>query len=154
MSTTDAIREAIATTLETVPDIGVVHRYERYANQAGPLAALYGSGGQLRGWHIRRVAVSETRLDVAPSVLTRWEIRGYLALADAAESELVFDRLIDAARAAFRADPTLGGVVATTAAEDVIGLQLADSGPVLFAGVLCHKAVLTLNTREWLVVSE
>lgn len=149
MSTTEQIREAIATTLETVTDIGVVHRYERYAHQAGPLAALYGWEGQLRGWHIRRVAVSESRLDTAPEIVTRWEIRGYLALADAAETELTMDALIDAARAAFRADPTLGGTVATTAAEGVVGLQLADSGPVLFGGVLCHKAVLTLNTRQY-----
>jgi hypothetical protein len=151
MSTTADIREAIAQSLETIPDIGVVHRYERYANQQGAIAQLYQWGNQLRGWHIRRVALTERQPDEAPDVTTEWEIRGYMALADAGASELAFDDLIDAIRAKFRADLTIGGTVATTQAEGITGIQLRDSGPVLFGGMLCHKAVLRLVTRQFCV---
>ena len=37
--------------------------------------------------------------------------------------------------------------MAKGASGQVAGLQVADSGPVLFAGVLCHAARLVLQTR-------
>ena len=56
------------------------------------------------------------------------------------------DRLIEAVRVAFRHDETLGGVVETTMSDGRAGPQLDDSGPAMFAGVLCHHARLTLST--------
>ena len=84
------------------------------------------------------------------SVLTQWRIRGFMALSDAAGTEKTFDDLIDAAADAFRADPTLGGVVFSTLnpQSDETGLQLVQSRPVLFAGVLCHSAELNLYTQH------
>lgn len=150
MKTHAEIREAIATVLETVPNIGQVHRYERYANQASALAALYGWNGQLRGWHIRRVQVQEGgAVDEVPEETALWEIRGYMAIADALATELECDGLVDAIRAAFRADPTVGGTVMTTWAEGLAGIQVQDSGPAMFAGVLCHKVILRLATRQF-----
>ncbi|HYE35503.1 hypothetical protein [Methylocaldum sp.] len=151
----DAIRTAIVAKLNSVADIGRVHAYERYANQMADLSALYawdaGSGQkQLRGWFARRVGIQESK----PSEPTfretiTWQIRGYLALSDAAASELAFDDLIDAIRAAFRADDTLGGAVATCWIDDEAGIQSDDAGPVLFANVLCHSARLILKTRRY-----
>lgn len=155
MSGADMIREAIAAALESVPNIGRIHRYERYLKNQGELAALYAYEGQLRGWHVRRVAIQEGKLgDDAPDEVQHWQIRGYMAVSDAGESELVFDRLIDAARDRFRVDPTLGGTVATTWVGDAAGLQMQDSGPALFAGVLCHKVVLTLATQRFCLTDE
>lgn len=151
---TASIRTAIVARLNTVPGIGRVHAYERYANQLGDLAALYAwdAGGgqkQLRGWFVRRVGIREShpseslfREDIA------WQIRGYMALSDAAESELAFDGLIDAIRAAFRTDDTLGGAVDTCWINEEVGIQMEDAGPVLFANVLCHSARLILKTRR------
>ena len=45
---------------------------------------------------------------------------------DAAETEIAFDRLIEAARSAFRHDETLGGVVETIMSDGQAGLQLDD----------------------------
>lgn len=152
MSGSLQIREAIAATLNRVDGIGRVHLFERYAKNQGDLAALYAHDGQLRGWHIRRVRLSEGPYPAGE--VTAWEIRGYLSLNDAAGTELDFDALIDDIRAEFRADQTLGGTVATTWVEDASGIQVLDSGPVLFAGVLCHKAVLALATQRFCSTNE
>jgi hypothetical protein len=153
MSAAEAIREAIAARLEAVPDIGIVHRYERYANQAGALAKHYQWQNQLRGWFVRRVAVAETptsQLGGTRIEDTTWMIRGYMALSDEAQSELVFDGLIEALRDAFRDDDTLGGTVASCWVRNgPAGVQMDDAGPVLFGGVLCHSARLRLVTRRY-----
>ncbi|MCP4700274.1 MAG: hypothetical protein GY862_25995 [Gammaproteobacteria bacterium] len=41
---------------------------------------------------------------------------------------------------------TLGGVVCSTVDDSQAGIQIVDSMPVMFAGVLCHSAKLKLNT--------
>lgn len=151
----DAIRQAIKAKMETVPDVGRVHAYERYASNVGQLVALYKEGDRLLGWHIRRVEQSESAqgAEVRDSV-SRWRITGYMALDDADESELLFDRLLDALIAAFRADLSLGGAVATTWVGESAALQLLDSGPVLFGGALCHKAVLGLAVQQFCSINE
>lgn len=146
MSTT-AIRDQIVAKLTTVAGIGLVHRFQRYATKQSDFKALYESGGKVLGWFVRRVSVTE-REDVSSynREVTRWRIEGVMSLDDAAETEIAFDNLIDAARDAFRADETLGGVVETTVVDGQAGLQLEDSGPAMFAGVLCHHARLSLAT--------
>lgn len=150
---TAVIRDAIRDVMLAVPDIGMVHRYERYAKDLSALKALYLSPahGQLRGWFIRRVKVQETSMTRPRSVeLTRWRIQGLMALDDATESELAFDALIEQLRDAFRINGTLNGTVAASGLPDgsETGLQLEDAGPVMFAGVLCHGARLALHTRR------
>jgi hypothetical protein len=79
-----------------------------------------------------------------------------MSLDDAAASELVFDDLIESIRDAFAADETLGGTVAQCAVPDdgsgngESGIQLDDTGPAMFAGVLCHVCRLGLNTIRYL----
>jgi hypothetical protein len=81
-------------------------------------------------------------------VLNKWRISGFLSLDDANQSEIVFDNLVEAVCDAFRADETLGGLIAGTVMDNpnVAGIQVEDSGPVMFAGVLCHSARLVLYT--------
>ena len=148
------IRAAIAAILATLPGIGKVFVRERYAKTEKELRDLFLVGGKINGWHVRRVGIWQTSPVLGRWVVTtQWEIRGVLSFSDADESELDFDSLIDAAQDAFRADLTLGGVVATTVLgekdDDPAGLQLDDSGPVMFAGVLCHGAKFSLFTRHY-----
>jgi hypothetical protein len=147
--TQQQIRDAIKNVMLGVADVGVVHTYERYSNSLDVLKVLYVSNGQLRGWYIRllktqRASPSRGRT----AILHTWRIRGFMALDDAATSELTFDALIESLQEAFNAHETLDGLVGATSFPDqhVDGLQRDDSGPVMFAGVLCHSAVLTLNT--------
>ncbi|WP_119301139.1 hypothetical protein [Dongia deserti] len=153
MATLTQIRDAIKAKLEAIPGIGVVHKYERLATRVADLKALYVTGGQLRGWHIRRTATNEVSPTLGSYVIDhRWQIRGFMAIDDSAESEIAFDNLIEAIRDAFRADETLGGLIkGTQVPPPTIGVQLIEHGPVMFADVLCHGARLNLATRHFRV---
>lgn len=153
----EAVRAAIVARLNTVPDVGVVHDYQRYAGDLRKLAALYvtevGGRPQLRGWYVSRVATVETSAVSGSYAATHeWVLRGYMALDDAAESEIVFDRLVEQIREAFRGDDGLGGLVGSIVFDgsegSTAGVQ-AQLEPVMFAGVLCHAARLTLRTRTY-----
>lgn len=157
MSNHAQIRAAIVAMLSAVPDIGQVHDYERYGKNESAFRQLYAYNGGIRGWHVRRKSIWQTQPFIGRWTITQeWEIRGQMSIADADASEKTFDGLIDLAQEAFRTDPTIGGAVATTvlgeASDDPASLQLEDSGPVMFCGVLCHGARLSLFTRHYLAV--
>ena len=149
------IRTAIKSVIDGVSDIGVVHAYERYADNKSEFKTLYmqeiSSVNQVRGWFIRRMTRKESsEYEGRTKVIMSWRIQGYMGFVDADESELAFDALLDALVAAFRSDDTLGGVVDSTIVGQDAGLQLEDSGPVLFAGVLCHSARGRLMTQHFI----
>lgn len=153
--TVTAIRDAIVTKLDAIPSIGRVHGFERYAADFKALADLYvatiGNKPQLRGWFVQRTGTSETSRALGRYEETiSWRIRGFMALSDATQSEFSFDALLEAIRDAFRSDETLGGTVASTVTDEAAGIQIEESGPVMFAGVLCHAATLRLATRRYL----
>lgn len=149
------VRAAIVSTLSAVPNIGVVHSYERYSHDLATLKKLYFSSAhnQLRGWFVRRVGTRENGI-LPPRYLevATWQIRGVMSLEDAAGTEKVMDELIEAVRDAFRVDRTLGGTVTklgTLQPNSERGPQLDDFGPVMFGGALCHGVRLSLvTTRE------
>lgn len=154
-----AIRSAIVALLQAVPDIGTVHSYERYAKDLAKMRALYFSAahGDVRGWHVRRRATSEVGLIRESAVeIIPWRIVGVMSINDEAASELAFDSLLEAIRDAVRADETLGGTVDQCSiptdggGTDQAGVQIDDTGPAMFGGVLCHVARLTLNTVRYL----
>lgn len=149
------IREAIAARLETVPAIGRVHRFERYAAKEGPFRAFYAwedaGATHIRGWHVRRIGFRRRpHLNSTVLVTTEWRIAGFLAVVDEAASEIVMDALVDAATAAFALDLSLGGLVSREPAQAGAesGLQLLESRPYMMAGVLCHGVQLGLTTEH------
>lgn len=154
-----AIRTALVDVIDSVPDVGHVHERERYAANEAAFRALYlftPSDGpeQVRGWWVRRTATAEHTIDIGGNAIVNhtWTIRGFMAFNDAQASELIFDGLIDAIRAAVREDPTLGGVCDAAPLNDddnTEGIQVVDAGPVTFAGVLCHSATLQLKTWSY-----
>lgn len=151
-NTTEAVRAALVTALRSVPGVGAVHDRERYANQQSALRALYvvqtDEGEQLHGWFVRRLSASVEQWGNSQRLVkTRWQLRGFMALADETVSEHAFDAVIDGIRHAFEADPTLGGAVFGTQLDGRVGVQLDASGPVMFAGVLCHAADMSLVTE-------
>jgi hypothetical protein len=145
------IRDAIAAKIAGVAGSGLVQSYERYADDLDTLKAVYVADGQVRGWIIQRRTTARNIIAVGRWVVSHlWQIRLYMALDDAARSELAFDDLIEEADHAFRDDDTFGELIATTRQDNgLIGLQLDDSGPVRFAGVLCHGARCSLQTRHF-----
>jgi hypothetical protein len=153
------IRNALVAQAQAVDGFGIVHARERYVPDEAKFRQAYlvddGNGGkQLRGWWLRRVRTTERTVTIRSSMVAHtWQWRGYMAFNDQAESELLFDDLIEAYRDAFRADPTLGGVCEASP-EDIgsgeDGVQVIDAGPVTFCGVLCHSAVLQVKTWSYL----
>ena len=152
MSELSDIREAIAAVIRSVPAVGLVHTFERYAHKQNEFKTLFVTeSGQLLGWTIRRIRTEETEFDsLSNRVIHRWRIVVAMGLDDGAQSELAFDDLIEEVRAKFRLNQTLGGVVETTVVEGQAGLQLEDSGPAKFADVIVHSARLALATRGYI----
>ena len=157
MAATEAIRAAIAARLLTVPGVGVLHLYERYTAQEKGLQALFmwqppepGSAKHLRGWFIRRLAVREVELTHTSTLVSvDWQVRGFMAIQDGVASEIVMDAVADRIRAAIKADPTLGGLLdGRPDPPGSVGAQLVESGPFMFAGVICHGMRLDLTTTH------
>jgi hypothetical protein len=148
------IRTAIKGKMTGIAGIGVVNEYQRYARQQSDLKTFFVSGtpAALQGWNIRKVKTRERFIDTGRTVVYHdWRIRGFRALDDAAESELVLGDLAEAIGDAVRIDPTLGGVVfecGTGEQGGEMGIQVVDEGPVLFAGVLCNSIELALTTQH------
>lgn len=145
MSEHAPIRAAIVAKLKSVAGIGQVFGYERYAKTDKDFRELYAANDRVLGWHVRRVARREDAQ--FNEVMTDWELRGFMSLEDATASELAFDDLVDSICDAWRADPTLDGLVLYPRDTALVVPELADAGPALFAGVLCHSARLKLTTR-------
>ena len=148
MEKIDEIRNAIAEKIAAVPNIGRVHTFERFSASEKGFRALYESVGRVLGWNVRRVAKKVRRENGMWVHIHTWGIKGFSGIDDAAESELVFDRLVEAVGEAFRSDVNLGGIVESTEDGETSGIQVEDSGPVMFSGVLCHSARLKLVTRH------
>ncbi|MBF0093989.1 MAG: hypothetical protein HQL34_05530 [Alphaproteobacteria bacterium] len=147
MTTLSQVRAAIVAKLLSVPGVGQVHDHQPFLKTEAKLRELYVANGLLLGWHVRRIGTRETSPSVGRFVERHlWLIQGVMAFDDSGASELAFDGLIEAIRAAFRADETLSGLVGGTADQEVAGIQVEDSLPVMFCGVLCHSARLTLTT--------
>lgn len=152
------IRAAIAAVLTAVPGIGRVHQYERYAREPADFSALFlndqpDGTQQLRGWWFRRTETEERSVNTIRTLqIDTWTVRGYMALNDAEATELAFDDLVEAFRDAVRDDPTFGGVCQMgplSGDDNTDNVQVADAGPVIFCGVLCHSAVLQLRTWSY-----
>ncbi len=157
MSILEEHRAAVVSMLASVPDIGQVHDRERYAANEAAFRGLYlftPSNGpeQLRGWWLRRTETLERTVDTAGAVNAHtWTVRGYLAFNDLQGTELVLDDLVEQFRTLVRDDPTFGGVCQPgPLGEEPDGVQVADAGAVMFAGVMCHSVVLTLQTWSYL----
>ena len=153
MTDSNAIRAAIVALLESVPEIGRVHDYERYARDGNAIRAHYLTTIEdrelVRGWFVQRGDIQRARIGSGPAdVLTQWTIRGFHGLDDEMASEKVFDRLVDAVVARFWDSQNLGITGVLTAVDGRAGLQVRDAGPVLFGSVLCHSARLIFHTRH------
>jgi len=147
MPTLNQIRAAIKAKIESVAGTGLVHDYERFLKEQSRLQTLYKSGARIHGYHIRRTRTREVQAAIGRYVVDHhWQIRGFLSIEDADATEKLFDTEIEQVRDAFRLDDTLGGVVATTIDDEQAGIQVSESGPVMFCDVLCHSARLALTT--------
>lgn len=152
MSKLEDIRAAIVLKLASVSDMGNLHGYERYAKSENDFRKLYqkdGAGDQpILGWFVRRLRFSQQQENSRNLITSTWRIQGFMSLNDANQTEIQFDNLIENITAAFNADANLGGAVQRIGNDEFAGIQLDESTPVMFTGVLCHGARLTLITQH------
>jgi hypothetical protein len=154
-------RAAIVALWAAVPEIGTVHDEEQYARQEQRFRELFvwqpdpDLPGQVRGWFVRRMRTRESQLGIGRwHNVHSWELRGFMSLDTEAGTGKTFDDLIEAGRRAYRADESLGGAAEIGPLGSSSGMQLTDSRPVVFSGVLCHGATLSFDTHEYLAQGE
>lgn len=153
MATVAQIRAAILAKLQGVTGIGKVYDYERFAKTEKEFQTLYkDTDNRIRGWNFFRFATDERDLDIGEvRRLHSWRITGFLSLDDVDASGKLFDDLVELIATAFRTDRTLGGLVIDIKDMDqeagAAGIQVNSIEPVMFAGVLCHRAQLMLITE-------
>lgn len=164
--TLSAQRQRLLEVLRAVPAIGVVHERERWLQSEQAFRAAYqwqppdgtpdealdafGRKPHLRGWYVRRSQCSEGVQAGRVIAVQGWDIVGLLAFDDEAGSEVVFDALIERVREALR---LAGGRLQLAqlvgdAPWTERGAQLVSQQPVIFAGLLCHRAELALKLRS------
>jgi hypothetical protein len=142
-----AIRTQIKTILEGVTGIGVVHDYERWSNDWATFLTLFKhvAGSRINGWIITRFKVDEEEETTShePSI-HHYKIKGMYSLDDSAASEKAFNLLIEAIRAAFRANYQLNGTATNTTPVKVPVIENR-----VFGSVLCHYCEMTLTAEEY-----
>lgn len=146
------IRAQIKTILETVPGIGVVYDYERYARSLGDYFKLMTPVGQdaVNGWVIHREEMKSRQVTMGLlgqiERVHSYRIAGLYDMDDAAGSEKVFQGILDGIFTAFKANGTLNG---TATSHDQIQIDevtvcLDDE----FGSSLYHVADCTLTVTE------
>lgn len=160
MSDFDTIRAAIVARIQTVPEIGRVHDCERSLANEGAVRQHYGwpqgaSKPEVRGWFVRLASFNgvQDRIGRGRRITTAWQITGFIGFVDADASDLLVQQLVEGIATAFDADTRLGGAVHRCAAGDgpdaPAGIQGDSILPVRLAGVLCHRAILSLPTQHF-----
>lgn len=143
---TQEIRNEIIKTLSEIPDIGKIQPFERYAREPTTLKNFYIKEKELCGWYVRRTSVREEAWTSGRNkVFQDWQIVGFMGLSDADASEILFNAKIDAIRRAFRTR-------ALQSADETGYVQVSAIQPVMFCGILCHTAELTLQTVSYVEI--
>ena len=143
---TQEIRNEIIKTLSEIPDIGNFQPFERYARDPATLKNFYIKEKELCGWYVRRTSVREEAWTSGRNkVFQDWQIVGFMGLSDGDASEILFNAKIDAIRRAFR-------TCALQYADETGYVQVSAIQPVMFCGILCHTAELTLQTVSYVEI--
>lgn len=149
-----AIRDAIATRLAAISNVGVVHKYIRLSRELPTeqsYSSLFTESGRVNVWMITRTGVADRQLPDADNRVSRRhtiQINVFWALDDTgtddSTSEHAFQDAIDAVLNDFRTgDRTLGGAAITHSLPEVPTIDM-----VTFLSTLCHHAEIRLQVEE------
>jgi hypothetical protein len=150
------IRARIKLVIESIPNSGQVHDYERWMSDWNELVKLFVTqvNGQdlLLGWSItlenvsnRVVGFQGAGTDGTVGVTYTYRVRGFMGLSDADQSEKAFTSLVLQIAHALEDDPVLNSKIFDSAEPIVAEVRIE---PKMFAGVLCHSAELRLTPQE------
>jgi len=144
MSKQTAIRAAIITILNSV-NSGEFYPKERYSKSQRDMAKLYGE--QVNGGFIRLVSRKRERLYQGRDKITlRYQVTYLHFFSDVDNSQITFEDNLEVFDDAFIATDIIEPLTQATHPEDGdAGLSVDDAQPVTFAGVLCHRALMTIT---------
>jgi hypothetical protein len=145
------IREQIKAILAGVSGIGVVHDYERLANDWNKIIDRYkDTDGRINGCAFAREKWQERQQTIGETEIAHiFAVRRLMALEDKNATGIIFDDHLEDLRAAFRVNKTLNGTCLTIdpdwgPMDGAVGIQCDTIEPRMFGGVLCHFAELRL----------
>jgi hypothetical protein len=145
-----AILADIKTKLESIPDIGKVYDYERWASSWDKFISLFKSTqhNQIRGWEITRRSISE---HIAGAYFRhhKFKIRGYMSIDDSNATDKTFQQLIEEVCNVFRnADSGSSWFYGDGDQSNNAPAQVEVIEPRMFGGVLCHYVEINLTITE------
>lgn len=144
----EQLRDAIATKMNAVPNIGVVQSRERLAADYDTFLALFkdSASGEIRGWTITWGDNRNVMDEYAGFGQMAWQyefvIRGYLGFNDANNTEDQFGVLVEAVRDSLQQSRTFGVASVVPFSTEV---SVDHHEKRWFGSVLCHFAEVTVN---------
>lgn len=141
-----AIRLKIKEIIQRVPNSGPVHEYSRWTTDWNQFLALFQdpASNRVLGWEISRQAAPGIYISNAEEeVVHTYLVRGYMALKDSDQTEIMFNALIEEIRAEFRQDFTLGGLN-----ELPRGFEVRTIDERMFGTTLCHYCEIAIPVQE------
>ena len=145
VTTYRALGDWLTAQLAAIPDIGLVHPYERLTVEPDLASGVFGDPQTIRAWTLTRESVGNER---NPGLESRGQerlvLRGYLSVDDPQASELVMQDLLEQIAARLRPAHTVG-------IFDRVGpLQIEQVAHSLVGQThLCHAATCALPVEAW-----
>jgi hypothetical protein len=149
------IKAQIKVILSDVPDIGVVHDYERFSRDWNKFLALFqDTNNRINGCMFTREKCPKNQITLGEYEKAHiFVIRFFRGLNDSEGTGNIFDLHLEDVEAAFRDKDTLNDTCQTTMPQwgpmnNVDGIQLDINENRMFGNVLCHYAEMRLCAIE------
>ncbi|MDH3975612.1 MAG: hypothetical protein OEV42_15145 [Deltaproteobacteria bacterium] len=138
-----AIRTEIKGILDGVTGIGIVHDYQRWAANRGKFIDFFKDTGTgaIFGWEITRTGAKIDKVSRNYNVTHHFLLKGYYAVKDAAESEKLFNAVIESIVSTL-VNATITGTQGTATPQ----VPLIERRPV--NGIQCHYGEIKLDVSE------
>jgi hypothetical protein len=151
-----SVRDQIKTIIQQADPGSMVHDYERWTNQPDTLLALFkpSADTHLRAWIFKPTSIAEFHYTQQSNLAVYvFLVRFLYSEVDSEATEKTASQIIEAVRAAFRADLTLNTDRINTAIDEgplqgLAGLQLDKLDLITLGGVMCHYGELRLAVQE------
>ncbi len=151
MTALQNIRTQLKAILETVSGIGKVYSYYRYKkNNFNESIKLFKVGMDYKGIMFRQISCSQPVDDNEDGEKVRkWEFTMLRQVNDEKQSGVLYEDQIELLLSTFNefSDENENDSLNNSVKEHN-NLQLDDCSEVFYGDILCHRAILTMETRE------
>ena len=148
----------IKTRMETVTDVGVVHKYYRWNQSQVDFINFFiynptNQPRQIRGWEITRISATEHHKGCYYRH-HKFKLSGFMSFQDIRATDLIFQSLIDEVCNVFRnVDAPVDSKwwYMDGDNEETSPAQTPIIKPKMFGNVLCHTTEITLTITERII---